>query len=443
MSKYYVTIPDLIFKQERAMGSEIFGWVMVASSAGLVTIGGFVSSVFAGRLIPVVQNASKYRLMRSSLPPNFADRVDVMIPAYNEADNIEACVRSVLNSTNLSSKQLSVWVVDDQSSDRTWDILTKLDQEGDDRLQIIQGGDRPTGEVWMGKNWACAQAMDRATGDYVLFIDADVQLKPGAIETAVVAAKTNQWDLLTGWPTIVCGCLGEWIAQPIVASMFALAFQPAEIADAQNESMFAVGPFMLFRRSAYDRVGGHRALRSEIVEDVELARAIQGAGLSLHFGYLGDLALLRMYRTFGALWEGWTKNWHLGSRRNTKATLYSATIAFLVFTLPWLNVGLTTNNLWQAIVSDPWAADPLMTAYSTGNNLQIWCLGLLAIASVILLIPQWQIRQRVNKVMNLSANYWWLSGIGGLVIAAIALASWVKTETGWGWTWRGRSLKLK
>lgn len=424
------------------MGSEILGWAMIALSTGLVTIGGLVSSIFAGRLIPVVQNSSKYRLMRSALQPNFSDRVDVMIPAYNEADNIEACVRSVLASTTLGSKQLSVLVVDDQSNDRTWDILTKLDQEGDDRLQIIQGTDRPTGEIWMGKNWACAQAMDRATGDYVLFIDADVQLKPGAIETAVVAAKTNQWDLLTGWPTIVCGCLGEWIAQPIVASMFALAFQPDEIADAKNDRMFAVGPFMLFRRSAYDRVGGHRALRSEIVEDVELARAIQNAGLSLHFGYLGDLALLRMYRTFGALWEGWTKNWHLGSQRNTKATLYSATIAFLVFTLPWLNVGLTINNLWMAI-----ASDHLATANSTVSdvvsNVQVWYLGLLAIASVLLLIRQWQIRQRLESVMNLSANYWWLSGIGGLVIAAIALASWVKTETGWGWTWRGRSLKLE
>jgi hypothetical protein len=145
-----------------------------------------------------------------------------------------------------------------------------------------------------------------------------------------------------------------------------------------------------------------------------------------------------MYRTFGALWEGWTKNWHLGSRRNTKATLYSATIAFLVFTLPWLNVGLTINNLWQAI-----ASDHLATANSTVSDVQVWYLGLLAIASVLLLIRQWQIRQRLERVMNLSANYWWLSGIGGLVIAAIALASWVKTETGWGWTWRGRSLKLE
>ena len=418
------------------MRGEIFDWAMVALNAGLVTIGGYVSSVFAGRLVPVVQNASKYRLMRSATSPNFTDRVDVMIPAYNEAENIEACVRSVLNSTNLSSKQLTVWVVDDQSSDSTWDILKQLDQEGDDRLKIIQGTQRPMGEVWMGKNWACAQAMDRATGDYVLFIDADVQLKPGAIETAVVAAKTNQWDLLTGWPTIVCGCLGEWIAQPIVASMFALAFQPDEIADANNNSMFAVGPFMLFRRSAYDRVGGHRALRSEIVEDVELARAIQTAGLSLHFGYLGDLALLRMYRTFGALWEGWTKNWHLGSRRNTKATFYSAIISLLVFTLPWLSVGLTINNLWRAIGG-------FDTHLLAVNRAQVLGLGLLVIVSIVLLIRQWQIRQRVEKIMNLSANYWWLSGIGGLVIAAIAIASWVKTETGWGWTWRGRSLKLE
>ena len=436
MYKYYATIPDLIFKQGQAMGSEIFDWAIVGLNVGLVTIGGFVSSVFAGRLISVAQNASKYRLMRSVPSPHFTDRVDVMIPAYNEAENIEACVRSVLNSTSLSSKQLTVWVVDDQSNDRTWDILKQLDQEGDDRLKIIQGTPRPTGEVWMGKNWACAQAMDQANGDYVLFIDADVQLKPGAIETAVVAAKTNQWDLLTGWPTIVCGCVGEWIAQPIVASMFALAFQPDEIADAQNNSMFAVGPFMLFRRSAYDRVGGHRALRSEIVEDVELARAIQNAGLSLHFGYLGDLALLRMYRTFGALWEGWTKNWHLGSRRNTKATFYSATIALLVFTLPWLSVGLTITNLWRAIGG-------FDTHLLAVNQAQVLGLGLLVIISIILLIPQWQIRQRVEKIMNLSASYWWLSGIGGLVIAGIAIASWVKTETGWGWTWRGRSLKLE
>jgi glycosyltransferase involved in cell wall biosynthesis len=407
------------------VGNAVVSWVTVGLIGGLVTIGGAVSSIFAARMLPLVKQASNYRLIRSQALPTMTATVDVMIPAYNEALNIEACVRSVLNST--AQKNLTVWVVDDQSSDRTWEILTRLVGEGDDRLRILRGTDRPQGEVWMGKNWACAQAMDQATGDYVLFIDADVQLTPGAIETAVAAAIEHEWDLLTGWPTIVCGCLGEWIAQPIVASMFSLSFQPESIADPKSESMFAVGPFMLFRRSAYDHVGGHRALRSEIVEDVELARAIQQAGLSLHFAYLGDLALLRMYRTFGALWEGWTKNWHLGSKRNTKATFYSALIAFLAFSLPWINVGLTAINLWKA-----WPS----------GGLQVWVLGTIALAAMLFLVRQYQIRQRLEEVMNLSANYWWLGGFGGLVVMAIAIASWVKTETGWGWTWRGRSLKL-
>lgn len=402
-------------------------WVTIALNSGLVAIGGAVSSIFAGRMLPLVKAASQYRLMRPASIPIVSVSIDVMIPAYNEALNIEACVRSVLNSTALSAAQLSVWVVDDQSNDGTWEILCQLVDEGDDRLKILRGIDRPEGEIWMGKNWACAQAMDQAKGDYVLFIDADVQLKPGSIETAVSAAMENQWDLLTGWPTIVCGCLGEWIAQPIVASMFSLSFQPESIEDPKSETMFAVGPFMLFRRAAYDRVGGHRALRSEIVEDVELARAIQAAGLSLHFGYLGDLALLRMYRTFGALWEGWTKNWHLGSKRNTKATFYSALIAILAFFLPWFSVGLTAINFWKAWTLGGW---------------QVWLLGTIGIASVLFLVRQYQIRQRLEQVMNLSARYWWLSGLGGLVVASIAIASWVKTETGWGWTWRGRSLKL-
>jgi hypothetical protein len=73
---------------------------------------------------------------------------------------------------------------------------------------------------------------------------------------------------------------------------------------------------------------------------------------------------------------------------------------------------------------------------------QVWFLGAIGVVAVLFLIRQYEIRQRLEAVMNLSARYWWLGGLGGLVVAAIAIASWVKTETGWGWTWRGRSLKL-
>ena len=101
--------------------------------------------------------------------------------------------------------------------------------------------------------------------------------------------------------------LGEWIAQPIIVSLMLVGFQTQELADPEHPSMFAVGPFTLFRRSEYDKVGGHRSSRSEIVEDVELARLIQGAGLNFRFAYFPDFGTLRMYQSFAGLWEGWTK----------------------------------------------------------------------------------------------------------------------------------------
>ena len=396
---------------------------------GLAPIGSMLlSSVFASRLGPVAQRGPSFSLVRGVPKPGLAlssVKVDVVIPAYNEVIHIEACVRSVLESSTLDT--LTVWVVDDQSSDTTGEILARMAEEGDRRLRVIRGVDRPVNEGWMGKNWACAQAVDLAMGEFVLFIDADVRLRPGAIEAAVEAMALNQWDLLTGWLEIQCGCWGEWIAQPIIASLMLVGFQPQELADPKHPSMFAVGPFMLFRRSAYDKVGGHRSLRSQIVEDVELARAIQGAGLNFRFAYFPDFGTLRMYQSFAGLWEGWTKNWHLGSRRNVKATVNSAVIAFLVFTVPWLGAIVGLGNFGSHVL---------------GHNVTIWSV-LGALVGIAAMVQQYWIRSQLERTVQLPRRYWWLSGLGGLVVAAIAIGSWIKTETGWGWTWRGRKLRLE
>jgi glycosyltransferase involved in cell wall biosynthesis len=407
---------------------DVMEWLWGAPIASIL-----ISSIFASRLAPVAQRGNSFSLKRDFVGKMLGP-VDVVIPAYNERINIEACVRSVLGSSALSADQLRVWVIDDQSSDETAIILQRLDEEGDPRLRVIAGTARPVDQIWMGKNWACAQAMDQAVGEFVLFIDADVRLRTGAIESAVQALVNHQWDLLTGWLEIQCGCWGEWIAQPIIASMMLVAFQPQELADPTNPSMFAVGPFMLFRRSAYDRVGGHRALRAEIVEDVELARAIQAAGLSYHFAYFPDFGTLRMYQSFVGLWEGWTKNWHLGSRRNVKATVNSAVISLLVFTVPWvgaivggLNFGLNLDQtIWHGVTT--WS----LLGGAVGGAVAVAALG-----------QQYWIRVQLENTVQLPKRYWWLSGIGGAVVAAIAIASWIKTETGWGWTWRGRKLRME
>lgn len=367
--------------------------------------------------------ALAYKIPVSSLEPGTANvlpEIAVVIPAYNEAENIQDCLLAVLNSTD--STQVQVWVVDDQSIDPTLAIVAALQQKlADPRLQVLAGQARPEGEVWVGKNWACAQATQQIEAEFLLFLDADLRLKPGAIETALQVMQSEQVDLLTVLPTIVCGCLGEWLAQPLIISLLAVGLSFAEVNDPESQTVFAVGPFMLFRRSAYEQLGGHSAVASEVVEDVELARRIKQAGLKLKYAVGHDLAAVQMYRSSAALWEGWTKNWYLGSRRNLSVTLYTAAIVMWTCTAPGLGL------LWLVGIG----------FYSGLNLISGLAIGL----AVVSLVLHYFLRCDVERLAAIPTRFWWLTGVGGVFVAAIALASIIKTETGWGWTWRGRSLK--
>jgi cellulose synthase/poly-beta-1,6-N-acetylglucosamine synthase-like glycosyltransferase len=348
--------------------------------------------------------------------------LSVIIPAYNEATNIRDCVLSVLQAAD-GIPELGLWVVDDQSQDETLSLARSLQAElHDARFRVLSGAPRPDDQVWLGKNWACHQAAVQATGEFLLFLDADVRLKPGAIATVLTAMQQKTVDLLTICPAIVCGCWAEWLVQPLMISLLLVGFDFNAVNDPTQETAFAAGPFMLFRRSAYDQLGGHAAVADQVVEDVELARRVKQQGLTLRFVPAPTVAQVQMYRSGSALWEGWTKNWHLGSRRNWSTTLYSALIVLVVCVLPWLSF---LSLVASAIV----------------RGLNGWEVLALAIATVAVIL-QWDFRQSIAQVTAMPPRYWWLSGLGGIGVIAIVLTSIVKTETGWGWTWRGRSLKL-
>jgi Glycosyl transferase family 2 len=388
---------------------------MVLGSLSLV-----VMRLFSQKLQQSSQAAIRFRVETQGEFSEELQSLAVVIPAYNESVNIVDCVTAVLGSSNWPG--LQVWVVDDRSSDDTLALLQQLAKDrGDDRLHILAGSERPEHELWMGKNWACAQVMDQVETDYVLFLDADVRAQPGGLEKALVFALEQQTDLLTCWPTIHCGCWGEWLVQPIIVAMFAVGLEFGRVNDPNDTTVMAIGPFMLFRRSAYDAIGGHRALAAEILEDVQLARRIKTQGFKLWYGLGHDLATVQMYRSLPQLWEGWTKNWHLGSNRNTQATLFGALVIAILYPLPWITAGLA-----MVVLSHHLLLGAIGVAIALGPILwQIW------------------VRQKVEMLANIPGRYWWLSGLGGLIATAIPVASWIKTETGWGWTWRGRSLKLK
>ncbi len=392
----------------------------------LLTVCLYCLIIYSNRFQQSVAAAPRFTVDPAAPPPAAGwPRVSVIIPAYNETDNIRDCVTAVLDSTDLPADRLEVWVVDDQSTDDTWTILQAVDAErADPRLHLLAGQSRPQGEVWVGKNWACTQAVAAATGEYLLFLDADVRLRSRAIEAALTIAQRQQSGLLTLWPALTCGCLAEWVIQPLILGHLVVAFNFAAVNDPTSDTVFAAGPFMLFQRSAYETVGGHRAMASQVVEDVELGRRVKQLGLGLCYGLGRDLAAVRMYRSWGALWEGWTKNFYLGAQRNLWLMLYLALIMVLVYPLPWL----AWLGLGVAAIAQPFT--PIAAILTSVG----FVLGVTAIAL------HYNLRQTIYQVADCPTRYWWLSSIGGTLIAAIAIGSIIKTETGWGWTWRGRQL---
>ncbi|MEG4284125.1 glycosyltransferase family 2 protein [Microcoleus sp. A006_D1] len=382
---------------------------------------------------PRTDSSSAQQLLPST---GLFPKVSVIVPAYNEAENIRDCAIAILESTPPSVDNLEVLIVDDRSTDDTLAIGQTLQQQlNDPRLKILAGQPRPANQYWAGKNWACAQAVPEAIGDFLLFIDADVRLKPGAIETAIATAEAEKIDLFTCMPALVCECLAEWLVQPLMFNHLAVCYDFTAVNDAsKTDTAFAGGPFMLFRRSAYEQIGGHEAVAGEIVEDVELARRIKRAGLKLGLYSGSNLASVRMYRSWSALWEGWTKNLYLGANRSWGLMIYMAAIMFFLYPMPWLALGiLLANGEIANLITNHQLA---ISNYQLPITLLTICL------SAIVIWHQYNLRRLGAQISDCSTKYWWLGGLGGALVAAIAIGSAIKTETGWGWTWRGRALQI-
>ena len=359
--------------------------------------------------------------LKASDKPEALPTISVVNPAYNESVNITDCMNAVLNSQLPDEVVLELIVADDESTDETFSLASAVADQ-DDCATVFTVLPRPKDKSWKGKNWACHCAKDKATGEYILFIDADVRLKEQAIARALTEAQTQKSDLLSCAPAIVCGCFSEWLVQPLMANLIAVGFDFEGVNDpAQPEVAIAAGPFMLFRRKAYDKKGGHQAEADNPVEALALAALIKASGLSLRYVLGLDAASVRMYRSFDDLWEGWTKNYHLGSNRNIALTTVSAAAVFLIFVMPW--AGLTASVIGTI-------------SHTIEGNLAVGLLGL----SVIAVSLQIALRQRSAKTIGQPLRYLWLGWMGGGIVSAIALTSIIKTETGWGWTWRGRSL---
>ncbi len=376
------------------------------------------------KLVKTINHAPCLRKGLKEINYPLEKQLTVIIPTYNEASNIEACLKSILENED-PCKEWDIIIIDDCSTDETVKIALDISEKvhkNNSQIKVLSAGPRPKKERWVGKNWACSKAMEKVKTPWVLFIDADVRLEKRTLKRSLEQAFEEKADLLSLAPRINCGCLSEWMVQPIMASLLILGFPILDTNDPKKETAFAAGPFMLFRKSAYKSIGGHKALAGEVVEDLALAKKIKTSGFKLIFLLGLDAIQLRMYSNITALIEGWSKNWFIGLDRNIIKSLGASLIVVWLFSTPWLFLSFCL--IYPSVVN-------------TGSILFLFIL-VFSITSIFL---QYFLRLWIFERFKQPLNYWWLMGIGGLLIGIIGPLSTWKTITGRGWTWKGRSLK--
>lgn len=335
-------------------------------------------------------------------------RLSVIIPARNEAEMLEGCVRSALAQ---DYSNFEVIVVDDASEDDTGEIAARL-AAADPRCRVIEGRPLPPG--WLGKPNALDHGVEYADGEYLLFIDADVLLAPGSVRAAMLEMRRRDLDFLSLWPYHdLKGRLAS-LAQSVMVSLAVFADVMQRLGGRRfPEALGAWGPFILVNAAAYHEVGGHRAVSASVNEDHVLGRNFRLAGKPTAMLDGTRVVSVSMYSRLSQLWRGWSKNLFVNLRSSHLLSIGAAILTLFVTCGPLAGLVL---GAWAGAVAAMAVAAALVAV-------QIAC-GALVARHV-----------RTSPVLALSP-------VGGLVAALLYLTASVNAALRREVTWKGRSVPV-
>lgn len=306
--------------------------LLIFSSAALIIIS----------LIAILNTFTFPRLQRQQPVGDFQPLLSILLPARNEAEVIGTTLQSLLAQTY---PNLEIILLDDNSTDGTGTIARSFH---DPRLKVMTGELLPPG--WLGKNWACYQLAQRARGEYLLFTDADVHWSPGAVAALAAAIQQNQADLLTVWTTQQTITWSERLVVPLMAFAI-MGYLPVIGTHYTPFSLFAAacGQCMLWKRSAYQQIGGHAAVADNVLEDVTMARLVKRQGLRLRMFDGGGVITCRMYTDWQSVRNGYAKNILAGYGNSVPVLLLATIFHWLIFILPPVLFCFTGNGIWLAL----------------------------------------------------------------------------------------------
>jgi chlorobactene glucosyltransferase len=287
--------------------------------------------------------------------------ISILIPARNEAPNIGRCVASL---TQQDFPQLEIIVLDDQSTDATSAVVRSL-QSKDARVRLLEG--LPLPEGWVGKNWACHQLSQAASGEWLLFTDADTWHEPSHVSRLLEAALEHRASLISSWPEQVMETWAEKMVVSLLPFVGTVGYPHALLRllhhlptplKARIPSTFsrflgaANGQVLMLNREAYARIGGHESVRNHLVEDIALGRAV-AARFNEGMWWVNvdgrPLVHCRMYRDFEGVWEGFSKNIRAAFEDHAIAFIAAGAVQFSVLLLPF---GLVASAMMNGVSPD-------------------------------------------------------------------------------------------
>ncbi|MCA9252090.1 MAG: glycosyltransferase [Phycisphaerales bacterium] len=377
---------------------------------------GVVGLVWASRQFAVVRAIRHDRRLRpDSHGPlgKDAPRLSVLVSAKDEEDNIEACIESLLRQ---DYPNLEIIAINDRSDDRTGEILDQMQRKRGDLVQAVHVS-RLT-EGWFGKNHAMHTGMKYATGEWLCFIDADCkQTSDKTLSMAMQEALSRQADFLSVLPVLETKTFWERLIQPICAAILVIWFDPEKVNNPKCKAAYANGAFMMMSRKAYQKIGGHTAVKTELNEDICMARLAKDGGLKLFVIQNDGLYLTRMYASFKEAWRGWSRIF-FGTFRTYRRLFATLGLVLSMSVFPFISLIVAITGLMladEAARSHWWIA--------------------LGVTGAVVLMLEIVIFQFMRLVR--AANWAWITYFFGVLLGVGMLVMAIRKAAGASTTWRG------
>jgi chlorobactene glucosyltransferase len=389
---------------------------MLILSASLTAFCALVALIWMTRNISISHENRHGIILREDYAGSAGGQpsLTVLVAAKDEEDNIERCVRSMLDQDYPDYEMV---VCNDRSTDRTPEIVAGIATENR-RLRLLTIERLPEG--WAGKNHAMHTGIAQTKGDWICMIDADCwQTSRKSLSAAMAYALDTGADMLSVLPTQEFKGFWENVVQPVCSGVMMIWFHPDKVNSDKHSNAYANGAFMLMRREAYEKIGGHEAVRQCVNEDMHIAALIKQSGLRLRVVRNDGLYATRMYTSLGGMYRGWSRIFY-GTFVTFKRIGLTLAAVLIVSMMPYAIALL-------AIILAITQSDP--------HAWWLACVGAAAAAVVAQLTTIY----RFYKLVGASAGLAWTYPLGCAITAFCLFSSLGKLRKGARIVWRNTS----